>query len=130
MAEAPVDTAPETVEAGMTDEQRFLFDLQGYIVVPDALSADELSELNAILDHHIAERAPEERTHRFGGLLTWSEPYRALVDNPRLRPHVEQIVGQRFRLDHLESISIIGYPRPIVLSQGYSDRRSWHEWTC
>ena len=29
-----------------------------------------------------------------------------------------------------ESISIIGYPRPIVLSQGYSDRRSWHEWTC
>ena len=100
MAETAVAAAPET-EVVMTEEQRFLFDLQGYIVVPDALSSEQLTDLNAILDEHIAEKAADERTHRFGGLLHWGETYRALVDNPRLRPHVEQIVGQRFRLDHL-----------------------------
>jgi|SaaInl4_135m_RNA_FD_contig_41_1856595_length_3938_multi_6_in_0_out_0_2 hypothetical protein len=101
MAEAAVDTAPATTEVVMTEEQRFLFDLQGYVVVPDALSVDQLRVLNTILDEHIAEKASDERTHRFGGLLDWGEPYRSLIDNPRVRPHVEQIVGQRFRLDHL-----------------------------
>lgn len=85
----------------MTDEQRFLFDLQGYIVVPDALSADQLASLNATLDERIAEVAPEDRTHRYGGLLNWSDDYRDLIDNPRLRDHLETIVGRRFRLDHL-----------------------------
>ena len=30
----------------MNDEQRFLFDLQGFLVVPGVLSAAELAELN------------------------------------------------------------------------------------
>ena len=85
----------------MTDEQRFLFDLQGYIVVPEALSADQLSALNATLDERITEAAPDDRTHRFGGLLDWGEPYRALIDNPRLRPCLEAVLGPTFRLDHL-----------------------------
>ncbi|MBT5712776.1 mitomycin antibiotics/polyketide fumonisin biosynthesis protein, partial [Candidatus Poribacteria bacterium] len=55
----------------MTDEDRFLFDLQGYIVVPDALSAEELLALNEILDEQIKAKASDERTHRFGGLLNW-----------------------------------------------------------
>ena len=42
----------------MTDEDRFLFDLQGYIVVPDALSAEELLALNEILDEQIKARLP------------------------------------------------------------------------
>jgi hypothetical protein len=85
----------------MTDEDRFLFDLQGYIVVPDALSAEQLETLNATLDEQIAEKASHARTHRFGGLLNWGKPYRDLVDNPRLQSQLEQIVGDRFRLDHL-----------------------------
>ncbi len=103
MAEAAVDTATatETADIAMTEEERFLFDLQGYVVVRDALSAEQLSVLNAILDGHIAEKAADARTHRFGGILTWDESYRALVDNPRLRPYLEEILGNRFRLDHL-----------------------------
>ena len=33
-----------------TDMERYLFDLNGYLVVPDALSADELAACNATLD--------------------------------------------------------------------------------
>ena len=33
-----------------TDMERYLFDLNGYLVVPNALSADELAACNATLD--------------------------------------------------------------------------------
>ena len=62
----------------MTDQERYLFDLQGYLVVPDALSADAVASLNAALDERIArDMAPGEPTHRFldrcpGGSRSWT----------------------------------------------------------
>ena len=34
----------------MTDHERYMFDLQGYLVIPDALSAEHLRELNTLMD--------------------------------------------------------------------------------
>ena len=34
----------------MTDQERYLFDLQGYLVIPNALSGDQVAALNALLD--------------------------------------------------------------------------------
>ncbi len=36
----------------MTDEERYLFDLQGYMVLEDVLKADELRDLNQVLDEY------------------------------------------------------------------------------
>ena len=38
----------------MTDHDRYLFDLQGYLTIPDALGADQIRAMNALLDEHIA----------------------------------------------------------------------------
>ena len=38
--------------SGLTDHEKFLFDLNGYLVVRGALSADEIGELNAAIDAH------------------------------------------------------------------------------
>jgi len=85
----------------MTDNERYLFDLQGFLVVPNALDGAWLSELNAILDQHIAECvAPDANTHRFGGLLAWGRPYVDLLDNPVIYPYLEELLGPGFRLDH------------------------------
>jgi hypothetical protein len=41
---------PRTLAIGMTDEERYLFDLQGYLVLRDVLAPDHLSRLNAEMD--------------------------------------------------------------------------------
>jgi hypothetical protein len=85
----------------MNDHDRYLFDLQGFITVPDALDADQLAELNRIWDEHIAtDIAPGANTQRWGNLLAWGSPYRRLIANPRIAPYLAELLGKKFRLDH------------------------------
>ena len=39
----------------MNENEKYLFDLQGYIAVPDALDYVQLERLNAVLDRHIRQ---------------------------------------------------------------------------
>ena len=55
---------------GLTDHEKFLFDLNGYLVVRGALSADEISELNAAIDAHSHEAISRDAT-----ALGWLPPY-------------------------------------------------------
>jgi ectoine hydroxylase-related dioxygenase (phytanoyl-CoA dioxygenase family) len=65
------------------------------------LDAEQLSALNAIFDQHIRTgMAPEAMTQRWGNLLRWGAPYRGLLDNPRITPYLEALLGKNFRLDH------------------------------
>jgi hypothetical protein len=85
----------------LTDQERYLFDLQGFLVIPGALTGEEVSELNAIMDRRLAvECPPDVRTHRFGSLLSWGPAYRRLIDHPRIVPYLEELVDLKFRLDH------------------------------
>lgn len=85
----------------MNEHERYLFDLQGFIAVPNALTAAQLESLNTIWDERIAEESDAETTtQRWGGLLRWGQPYLDLIDNPRITPYLDEILGERFRLDH------------------------------
>jgi ectoine hydroxylase-related dioxygenase (phytanoyl-CoA dioxygenase family) len=85
----------------MNEQERFLFDLQGFLVVPNALSDDELARLNAAVDEEIEQRTDRDmRTHRFGGLLARGTTFHFLIDNPRITPYLEELLGANFRLDH------------------------------
>lgn len=85
----------------MTDAEKYLFDLNGYLVVEGALTAESLAALNALVDARAAaDMAPEDRTRRWGGLLEWGKPFRDLIDNPRVTPYLHELVDVRARLDH------------------------------
>lgn len=85
----------------MNEFERYLFDLQGFLVVEDALTTAEIIALNAILDQHIAEvDEPGKSCLRFNHLLGWGDPFRALLDNPRITPYLLALTGTKFRLDH------------------------------
>ena len=43
-------------EKTMTPEEKFMFDLQGYIVVKNVLSQAEVDELNEIADRKLADQ--------------------------------------------------------------------------
>ena len=85
----------------MNEHERYLFDLQGYITIPNALSTELLDELNAVLDQRIAAAvAPDVSFYSFPGVLDWGQPYLDLIDLPTVTPYLEAILGSKFRLDH------------------------------
>jgi hypothetical protein len=85
----------------MSDEDRYLFDLQGYLVIPDALDPPTVETLNAITDRMWAEDVEShETTHRFGGLLARDAEFLRIIDNPVVGPILETLLGAQFRLDH------------------------------
>lgn len=101
----------------MQENEKYLFDLQGYIAVENALNAGQIAELNRILDERIAADCDADmRTHRFGGLLDWGQPFLDLIDNGPVVPYLDLILGEKFRLDHVYLDVIRGGTSPIGAS--------------
>jgi Phytanoyl-CoA dioxygenase (PhyH) len=88
------------VRDNMSPEERYLFDLHGFIVINNALVEPELHELNTIFDAHVAAKRFDGPKLRFQRLLSWGRPYRNLIDNPRITPYLAELIGPDFRLDH------------------------------
>ena len=83
----------------MTDEERFLVDLHGYLVIKNVLSADEVAELNAIADEKFGYKDgdPLDRRKR---VSTWHPAYARLMDHPKILPYLIALIDDGFRLDH------------------------------
>jgi ectoine hydroxylase-related dioxygenase (phytanoyl-CoA dioxygenase family) len=102
----------------MTDDEKYLFDLTGYLVIREALSPDEVQQCNDAIDHHIDQLKEYPRTlagdsktlggssHRkdLGGMLAWEkpwcEPFRNMLIHPKVKPSLDWILGEGYRLDH------------------------------
>ena len=102
---------------------RYLYDLQGYLVVEDVLSKAQIATLNQILDETLPEFPSDrqERTqessrgvydnYRFGmaggsyksnpGFLTYGQPFVDLVDHPLTMQIMRFQLGEAFRLDRI-----------------------------
>jgi len=89
----------------MNDEQLYLFDLQGYLVIEGILTQEEVSELNCLISTQKLPPPSESiESQRFGGFLSWAEPFRSLLDHPQILPHLDVLLGDGFRLDHYYGI--------------------------
>jgi len=105
----------------MTELERYLFDLRGFLVVENVLTGTELAACNGALDRHrdlIRPRPPEQslsgaaealrgeqgRLEITRNLLTleppWCEPFRRLLVHPGIMPYLTELIGAGFRLDH------------------------------
>ena len=91
----------------MNDEEGYLFDLWGYLVVENVLNNEEIVELKALLDQ---QTYPEPNnadiySRRFGSFLEWeSGAFRKLLNHPRITPYLKELIGDKFRLDHAYGI--------------------------
>jgi hypothetical protein len=86
---------------------RYLFDLQGYLTLPDALSPEVVGQLNEVVDEMAdQEMRPGETTRRWLHLLSRNRCFRDLIDNAPVLPMLEELLGKGFRLDH-EYIDLI-----------------------
>ncbi|EKX44930.1 hypothetical protein GUITHDRAFT_71713 [Guillardia theta CCMP2712] len=113
-----------SIQTGMTAQEKYLFDLQGFLVVRGVLSKDEVREANEAIDAHADQFQSRTDDHLrnakmgsplagdgatprldMGGMLGWPAPYsnvyRKLLAHPRLVPYLNQLCGEGYRLDHM-----------------------------
>lgn len=85
----------------MTEEQKFLFDLQGYLVIEGALAPDQICRMLAEMEAHgVKDPENDPSKSRFSGFLGWGDDWRSLIDHPRILPLLVTLLGEKFRLDH------------------------------
>jgi hypothetical protein len=105
---------------GDLEVQQYLYDLQGYLVIENALSADVVAELNEIIDKQ--ELPDGGRNMRFGGaagslpetpgFLDWGKSFCDLLDHAAIMPILRFVLGDCFRLDRLYGMKMTeGMPR-------------------
>jgi hypothetical protein len=91
---------------GFTEEQRYRFDKDGYVVLEDVLSESEVAELNALIDER--DLPPPSREtggdRRFGDYFEWDQAFLDLLDHDRIAPVLAEMLGDGFRLDHYYGI--------------------------
>lgn len=82
----------------LTEEERYRFDLQGFLLVSGALGAEEVDACNRAVDAVAGTPAAA------AGLLGWPEPhrepFRRLLVHPAVVARLNELCGSRFRLDH------------------------------
>ena len=73
----------------MNEREKFLFDLQGFLVVKDVLTPEEVDALNAAVDANLDKQVEDDNsvvgesktlagTHKrgmFTGMLSWPKPW-------------------------------------------------------
>ena len=88
----------------MTDEEKFMVDLEGYLVIKNVLTDDEVAEMNEIADRGFPPEQGETSTRHTSRVTLWGEPFKKLIDHPKILPYLVELVGPRLRLDHDYSI--------------------------
>ena len=96
----------------MTEEESYLFDLRGFIVVKNALQQDQIDDLSQRLEaHRSSNLSPilgSDRTVLGDDRDAWSAPsllelggaYLDLIDLPTIVPYLTKLLGEQYRLDH------------------------------
>jgi hypothetical protein len=85
-------------------EEKFIFDLDGYIVIKDVLSMDEVDELNTIADEKMSQVSGKGGYRNVRRPSTWGLPYQRLLDHPKIMPYLLAFLGPKVRIDHDYSI--------------------------
>ncbi|GAB3400602.1 hypothetical protein GCM10027569_04590 [Flindersiella endophytica] len=96
------------VGMSVSELERYLFDLNGFIVVPGVLDADEVARLNEGLDRQGLEGLSDaERERKLEWLPSFGGPFLDLIDHPRILPYLLEFVDERVRLDHAYAIQMV-----------------------
>ena len=121
-------SAPPASDHRKTPSQKenYLFDLRGYLVVKNALSADQVRDLSDRLEAHreagdtflgsdrTVFRAEGDNAWASPSLLEWGGTYIDLIDLPTTAPYLQAFLGVGYRLDH-DYLNVIGEARPGTL---------------
>ena len=126
MESTEIPAASDPATTPMSKEQREQFDRDGYLVIPNALSAEEVAHYTEVIDHLYADQQAADKLSPEGAMHVLSAVYRApetapLLDHPKTFPLVWSILGWNVHVYH----SHLDVHPPIRVPKPY--RFEWHQ---
>ncbi|NKB70215.1 MAG: hypothetical protein GKR89_24350 [Candidatus Latescibacteria bacterium] len=88
MTTFPASSADWDFDLPMTDEQKFIFDLKGWLLIPGVLSDDEIAPIK---EHVVGLKKEYPDDHYMPGRWEW--PSQALFDHPAVVGVLRQIIA-------------------------------------
>lgn len=91
---------------GLSAQERYFFDVNGYLVIDGALTGKEARRLNDVITARLpATPGTSIDSQRFdAGFLLWDQGFRDLLDHPVVLPRLRDLVGDFLRIDHAYGI--------------------------
>ena len=102
--------------ATMSDREKYLFDLQGFIVIKGMLSEEEVKALNEALEANEDKRKEDHNRSASGAMVgeqpralydemleweqPWCQPFRDLLAHKKIIPYLNTLLGRGWKLDH------------------------------
>ncbi len=98
----------------ISEREKFLLDLQGFLHVENVLTPEEVQALNEAVDAHQDEYKEDSKMYGGGmlgskdrrtiqSMLTWEQPhcqpFRNLIAHPKLVPYLNSVFGRGWRMD-------------------------------
>ncbi|MBM3213610.1 phytanoyl-CoA dioxygenase family protein [Candidatus Poribacteria bacterium] len=91
--------------SGMTDHERYFFDVNGYLVLEDVLSQEQIAHLREVIERQKLPPATDAiESQRFGGFFLWDQGFRDMLTQPRILGVLKELLGEKLRLDHAYGI--------------------------
>jgi len=100
----------------LNTREKFLYDLQGFLLIKDFLTLAEVQALNDAFDANWDKKINDPNSHpagklvgthprgHFSGMLAWeqpwSQPFRDLLAHPKLIPYLNTMFGRGWKMDH------------------------------
>ena len=91
----------------MNPNLRYLFDLNGYIVLRGLLSPEQVLELRTLMEANVGDdRESDTLVHMPDGstriidFLHWGQAVRDLIDHPAVTEVMQELMGEGYRIDH------------------------------
>ena len=84
----------------LSEEEKFRFDLQGYLVIPGVLSKTECSALAELSNSAWPRQASDGAFRRTPNISQWGPECLNLMDHPKVLPYLVELIGPRVRVDH------------------------------
>ena len=84
----------------MTDEEKFRFDLQGFLVVGGILSPEQCEALSRQADEQWPRSSDDGLFRRTADISRWGPNFLNLMDHPRILPYLFELIGPGVRADH------------------------------
>lgn len=116
------DAKDEEIPLALTEDERYLFDLNGFLIVRNVLTDDEVRRANEAIDkHQEAMKHRDDATLRnavpntsfygtgpprkdLGGVLEWGDDslvFKSILAHPKLVPRFHGLLGKGYRMDHM-----------------------------
>ena len=83
-----------------TEEEKFRFDLQGFIVLPGVLTRTECTLLSELSDAAWPRQPGDGAFRRTEAISRWGGEFLNLIDHPCVLPYLVELIGPRLRADH------------------------------